>query len=457
MSYKSRTPLRHRLARRMRQIVIGLAALAGSSCAGVSLAPWSVDHQGHLGPGTQSYKVPAPGSPEIDLGTSSIPDGSPQPEPVEVPIAPIPTIKPQDGPRIVPRGVTVPGKVDLTVHAPKKKQVGSGALFRLVVTNLGDEPIAEVAVATEFDKGLQFPGKVDKHAEQSLGTLAARETKEVSLTLVGDIPGRQCARFSVTSRGSEQVWKSVCVEFVPRTLEVRIVGPKRRTLGSQAEFNIKVSNTGSKPLNKITTILGFDSPLKVAEASSGWAKHSDGLSWDLGTLKPGEGVQIQVEFDCVAEAERTCLTVTVTGEEIPDEDQQQCLVIEAVRGVIELQVADTDDPIRDGDEFDYVVTVRNRGLQAAQGIVVRAQVPDGMRVVSTEVTEGETQLTLGVKIDGSDLTFDLRDNLGQDKELTYRIRVKTTRTGDGEFRAEVVHAGSRTPIESREPTTVNAR
>ena len=99
----------------MRQIVIGLAALAGSSCAGVSLAPWSVDHQGHLGPGTQSFKVPAPGSPEIDLGRPNIPEGSPQPEPVEVPITPTPTIKPQDGPRIMPRGVTVPGKVRVQV------------------------------------------------------------------------------------------------------------------------------------------------------------------------------------------------------------------------------------------------------------------------------------------------------------------------------------------------------
>jgi hypothetical protein len=80
-----------------------------------------------------------------------------------------------------------------------------------------------------------------------------------------------------------------------------------------------------------------------------------------------------------------------------------------------------------------------------------------MRVVTTEVTEGDTQLTLGVKIDGGDLTFDKRDTLGQDKQLTYRIHVKTTRIGDGEFRAEVVHSGSRTPLESREPTTVNAR
>jgi uncharacterized repeat protein (TIGR01451 family) len=453
MSHDSRTPLR----RRLRQLVIGLTALAGSSCAGVSLAPWGVNDPGYLAPGNRSYKVPTPDSPSIDLGPASVPGNNSTPEPVELPPTDTRPVKPLDGPRIVPRGVTVPGKLDLTVHAPKQKQVGSGALYRLVVTNLGDEPMAQVAVSTEFDKGLKFPGKVNKSAKQSLGTIAARETKEVSLTLVGEIPGRQCARFSVTSRGSEQVWKSVCVEFVPRTLEVRIIAPKRRTLGSQAEFNVKISNTGSKPLENITAILGFDSPLKVAEASAGWKKHDDGLSWDLGTLKASEGVQIQVEFDCIAAAERTCLTATVSGDGVPDEDQQQCLVIEPVRGVIELKVGDSLDPVQTGDEFDYVVTVRNRGLQAAQGLIVRAQLPNGMRVVTTEVTEGDTQLTLGVKIDGGDLTFDKRDTLGQDKQLTYRIRVKTTRIGDGEFRAEVVHSGSRTPLESREPTTVNAR
>lgn len=378
------------------------------------------------------------------------------PVPIEVPR----TSKPageesRGGPQIVPQEVDVPTRLDLEVRVAPRKQVGSGAVFQLTVRNSGGQPADEVVVESEFDSALYFPGQKTRKVRQSLGTLVAGESKEIALTLASDEVGQHCCRFAVTSNGTEAIWKSVCVEYLTKSLDLQVLGPAQRTVGSRAEFTVKLVNTSTRDLHGIHAVLGHDIVLIPREASTGAVRGADQLTWDFADLKAGEGVQLQVEFECRLSAEHACLQIDVTGDGIPHEHAETCLQVQSIKGILDIQVDDRQDPIRIGDETEYVTTIRNRGLQPVRDVTVRGLVPSNMRVVGVQVSQEGQPFDVQSNVLGRELDIEGINLLPADAELSVAIQVKALRSGDEEFRVSVGHAASTDAVEVAEFTTVN--
>ena len=359
------------------------------------------------------------------------------------------------GPAIVPQGVTVPAQLELVVHAPPKRQVGSLATFRLTIRNVGDKPADAVVVRCRFPDGLAYPGSAEREVTRTLGRLPAGKSRAVSLTLRGEKAGSRCCEFEVTSRGAERAWKSVCVEFVPRSLGVAILGPRQRTLGSRAEFTIKLTNTTSRVLKNVRATLRQDAALVPKEASKGAAWDKKTLRWNLQSVAPGAEVQLQIEFDCHKTAADACFSLAVTADGFPGEDVEQCLRIDKPPGVVRMQVRDRDDLLRVGEETEYVVTVHNTGWQSVRGIRVTAEIPGMFRIISADVRQAKHRLMNHADITGRTVTFAPVATLGGGGTLEYRIRVKAFGSGDGTFRVRLSHAIKKNVITVAETTTVN--
>src|SRR5690606_25969829 len=109
------------------------------------------------------------------------------------------------------------------------------------------------------------------------------------------------------------------------------------------------------------------------------------LSWKLGKLNPGEGVQLQAEFTCLQAEAHACLTALVTGPDLPEEQAETCLEILAAGGTLEMRLLDNADPIDVGDETGYVAIVQNRSGRAVRNVRLQVDVPPNFRVVSVEV------------------------------------------------------------------------
>lgn len=366
-----------------------------------------------------------------------------------------PEAVPDGGPLIVPPGTAATANLELTVDAPARKQVGSGATFRLTVRNAGQRPVEEAAVEARFDEPLAFPGSTEKTVRRLLGPIDVGESREFALTLVGSKPGNWCTAFTVTADGREAVWKSVCVEFVPRRLEVTIVGPPARTVGSRAEFTVKLVNVSNEDLKDVEAAVAFDAVFEPKEGTRGARPEPGRLTWDVGALPSGEGVQLQVEFECRTPSQQACVVAEVTAGGVPRERAEACLPITPVRGPLDVQVSDTRDPLTVDEQTDYVVTVLNRGPDAARSVRLKATVPANVEVAGAEVLLGEKRVPVKSETKGRQVEFDPVETLPADGELTFRVRVKALAPGDGRFRAEVTAAAQDQPIESVEPTTVN--
>ena len=363
-------------------------------------------------------------------------------------------------PRIEPDGVHVARKLDLSVKAPARKQVNGHATYRLTLRNSGDAPADEVTVHCDFDQRLEFPGKSERTVVQRLGLLSPGEVKELSLSLTSRETGTHCCRFSVTSREAgretEAVWKSVCVEFVPRQLEIEVRGPVQRTVGSRAEFNIHVSNYSDKAIANVQAALNFDAALVPEEVTTGAEQKSGRLLWNLGELQAHEGVQLQVEFDCRLPAHRACLQAEAFGAGLADEQRELCVEIVPVPGVLDLRVSDRTDPLTVGAVGDFETTVQNIGLQPARRVQVEFAASSNLKIESATVKLGDRALSVKSHPHDGKIVFDPIDELPPDGRLTFVIQARGVQEGAAEFTATLRSALSQIALSTTETTSVTA-
>ncbi len=419
--------------------------------------PWQIDDPPHLSPNNQSLNY-FPTREETDETKTEVPTKQRKAGPPH----PLPKIDretdetPADrGPRFVPRQQAASASLKLTVQTAPRKQIGSGATFQVTVRNVGDRDAEDVVVEADFDEALVFPGRREKRIRQSLGRIAAGDSRNVAVMLVSDKQGSHCARFTLTARGQEAAWKSVCVEFVARKLDVRLIGPTERTLGSRAEFTIKLVNTAAYVLKDVRAVVSQDAVLEPREGSTGAVFEEGCLSWNLGELKPGEGVQIQVEYACNGVQEQARVRLTTSGANVPEERVEHFLRVRERQGFLDLHVRDMRDPIGLGEETTFELTLRNSSPQIVHGVRVVAEVPENLRIVTAEVTQADRVMKIAANVDGRQVSFGPVATLQPGATLSYRVEVKALRAGDGQFTARVKHLLSRAAVSITEWTTVN--
>ena len=367
------------------------------------------------------------------------------------PILPkIPTIEPDE--------VTPGGGLELSVDAPERKQVGSHATYRVTIRNGSAQPAENVIIRCQFDEPLTFTGSDRREVVQRIDRLLPGEAKDLALSLLSDEVGSHCCRFTAESTDSsgktDNATKSVCVQFVTRQLSIDMVGPARRTEGSRAEFNITLANQSLRTLTDLKAVLSFDHALLPREASAGAVSRSGSLTWDLGTLRPMESVQLQVDFDCRSLARRACISLEVKTAEIAAEHDEACLEVVPVPGTLDLRLSDRDDPIEVGKRGIYEITVHNLGLQPARQIFLETLVPEQFRVVSTKVLDGTSELAVRSTEDERRLSFDVIDELAANSTLTFQIEVEALRSGAVEFRAKLKSSLTSVPLTTDEPTLI---
>lgn len=425
-----------------------------------------------IAPETIPQRQPATSQPQEDL--FSVPESvdriqPPQSKDLPEEIKPQPQLKVPDlqsrmQPKSVPKRQSGPmmtapsasGPLEMSVEVIPKRQLGSGATFYLIIKNISDRSVRNVLMECEFDAALLFPGRREKKIGQRLGTLQPGESKEISLTLYSDTLGNHCCRFRAIADGQELVWKSVCVEYEKKQLDLSVIGPSARTIGSRAEYIVKLSNVSDVDLNDIQVNISYDPVLIPREASIGSERETGKLKWELDTVRKGEGVQLQVEFECEVAAEHACLRVNVTSPELPNELVSACLKVTPATGILDVQVRDTKDPIARGEETTYEVSIENRGLQPAKDISLQAKIPRMFRVVSVEAYQGNQKLSVRPQVNQNILTVSPIRELPADAFLRYTILVKAIGSGDEEFVVTISGADTdKLDTSVSEITTVN--
>jgi uncharacterized repeat protein (TIGR01451 family) len=222
--------------------------------------------------------------------------------------APAPAGSVPEGPRL---GGIEAEEWTLTVVAPESATTGDLVSFQIRVTNNGSAEAADVVLECEFDAGLAFPGRTERHIRQPLDRVAAGEARSVALSLELRATGRQCARFSITQGGRRVAQREVCVQSQSPEIDVTFQGPNEPAVGERAEYVVTIVNRSGRDLPGTTVTLTYDPSLALREASTGAQRSAGQARWNLETLQAEERVQIETAFDRRSEQPAARLTVTI--------------------------------------------------------------------------------------------------------------------------------------------------
>lgn len=452
--------------------IFAAAAIAGCVSPNPNAPLGTIDDPVTLSPQHRAYRIETPIPQRTALPPVTQPPQESEPLVVEQP-TPEPDMLPAPGglddnreqgpsltapPRI--RSSKKPPRLFLDVSRPERVSVGGDVVFRITVRNEGGQIAKNVEVHCMLgDGGLTFPNQPATEVKREIGDVVAGDAQEMELTLVASKRGRQCAQFSIKSEGKEAAWKSVCTDVVDKTgsLSLGIIGPEKRTVGSRAEYNLKITNTSGRPLNGIVASLKYDDALIPREATEGVEDEDAGLVWNLGDLQPNEGLQLQVEFDCSRVQDRAVLQAEAGEAGSPTQRSDTELAIIPLPGVLDLQVADEEDPIKVGEEFTYVVDVGNKGFQTAQLVQLAVSPSSGVTLLDAEVIPESLDQQSRHRVVGRRWEFEPIDRLPADSTVQYRIRARAIRAGDHTLRAMVRSELSTTPFVVNELTTINER
>ena len=219
------------------------------------------------------------------------------------------------------------------VNAPPTVAAGGSTTVRIEVNNPGDLPAENVIVTATLPAGFTQRSTTPVASVSgntltwNIGRLNAHEmrTLDVVLEASQSATGSLCAE----AQGAGGLRAQHCATIsagaaVPATspttgtVELRVQGPDRATVGQEVTFVISITNRGTAPLGNLLVKDTFDRGLQHAVAQGA-------VERDLpGTLQPGETKTIGVVFK-VVQPGRWCHTVQVSGPAGVLASQSTCL------------------------------------------------------------------------------------------------------------------------------------
>jgi uncharacterized repeat protein (TIGR01451 family) len=218
---------------------------------------------------------------------------------------------------------------DLSVKqtGPPVGNPGATLTYRIDVCNPGDLPAKDVVATENVPDGVAYVGSnppaetAGRQLRWRLGELGPRQRRTIEVSLRAEKPGSVANCCEVTAAGGLKAADCATTTITMASLDVRISGPAQAAVGSQAAFQITVTNLSQTPATKLHIQDRLDPGLEHP------AVNRDNVieQRELLDLAAGTSQRINVTVR-VAKAGRLCQTVEVTGRDIAMATAQACVM-----------------------------------------------------------------------------------------------------------------------------------
>ncbi len=191
--------------------------------------------------------------------------------------------------------------------------------------------------------------------------------------------------------------------------------------GGTLTYTLTITNHGPATATGVTVTDQLPEDVTFVSASGTPVSNVNGLlTFNLGTLTSGQSATITI----ITSVKQTAADIFSNTAEVTsiekdiDLSNNKSTVTTSTKPRIDLSVVKVDsaDPVVHGDQYDYVITVKNNGPKAATGVVVTDTLPGEVTFVSAS---GATFTRAGQVV-----TFQI-GNMAVGEERTLRITVDT--------------------------------
>jgi len=109
------------------------------------------------------------------------------------------------------------------------------------------------------------------------------------------------------------------------------------------------------------------------------------------------------------------------------------------------------NPVSVGNDFKYLITVRNDGTQADRQVAIRVQLPPQMQLQPQGVRAPTRH---SVSADGRTITFEPIAELGPGNSLPFELTVKAVQAGAANVTASASSQNTTRPFDAQGPVTI---
>ncbi|HMP02660.1 MAG TPA: DUF11 domain-containing protein [Gemmatales bacterium] len=339
--------------------------------------------------------------------------------------------------------------LSLSVTAPPTAFVGEAIPYRITLTNTGAAAASNVVVRSTFDRGLVHARSADKPVETDPFTLEAGRSFTTELVLTAQTEGLLNNRLSAVADGGLSDVADATVRVTQPRAQLRVTGPSARYVRGRVEWTISARNSQNVPLTDAIIRAQLPGEVTLLEASQGGLQEPGGVVlWNLGTLSPQQEVRLRVAARVEQVAPRALCRVSLTAQPGIQETAENACEFRGVPALL-MEMTDTADPIRVGEQTTYQLRLTNTGSLVANGIEVVCTGSSELRILQADGPDGNRG-----QIEGNRIVFPPRDGLIPTTQLVYTIVVQGAAPGDGRFRVEVRSNLGPDPVIEEEPTTV---
>lgn len=326
---------------------------------------------------------------------------------------------------------------------PEEVCPGDPVNYTIEVTNKGTCDAEEVVVTDTVPDGLEHSSGL-RTLTYKLGTLRPCETKRINVCFTAVKRGRVCNTITVNACNAHPVSCQACTCICICECEVKKTGPKERSIGESADYEIVVSNPGDKPLTDVSVVDQAPQGTSIVEARGAEVCGNQAV-WRFDELKPGDTKRMVITLT-------TCTPGYTVNRVFVENCQRCCCSAEAGtrwRGSAALNVCftDTEGPICVGDFTCYKLVVTNQGTEEDSNLKVVVNFPPNLAPVSAY---GDVE----GKIQGSTVTFGPIDHIGPRETMEFIIKAQGKERGEARVRAEISSETVKTPVVQEESIMV---
>ena len=305
----------------------------------------------------------------------------------------------------------------LTKQGPAEAIYCAPFTYTYTVTNDGTGVANDVVIEDELPDGLVVADPAmgsGSTVRAEVGTLAGGASETLAVPIEATEPGTYGSRASASSGSLEVNSQEVTTAVREGVLDLAAEGPDLTYVGVPVDYRLVVSNSGDAASRPTT--------LNLALAGGGEAL----AEREVPALEPGQEQVYRVTT--LAGARGGDMTLRATLEPFCEKAEEVVATVSTeveTISALQLEVIDTQDPVRLGDETVYIITVLNEGSQREDNVALSGELPDTLEFVggtgNGDVTgQGQTVNFAPVSIEPG-------------AEAKWEVTVNAVRDGQGQF------------------------
>ncbi|MCA9230715.1 MAG: hypothetical protein KDA57_08685 [Planctomycetales bacterium] len=404
-----------------------------------------------------------------------------------IPATPLPSQPP-------PATTTRRPRLDLEIYGEDTAQAGGQIRFEVVIRNVGDAEATGIVLSDRFDAGLSHlrdPQRTLQVENTGIGSLAAGDSRSVFLNFDVLQAGRLSHVVTVRCAEGAEAAKQASVNATQpppqrqATMKIEKSGPRQRVVGEVAPFTLAITNTGEVPLTNLEIADEYPPSLRASPTQQGYERinrgdNQDHFLWRLPRLEVGATTRLDVQCQCIGQAENACSRVQVSAETgttagtISGADEYCMSILPAAdvvppgaqpqpvtpsvtppgaSNVLRLGITSFADPVRAGASATYQIIVQN-GPTADEQVQLRVLFPAEL---TPNVNEISTNANVQATLVGNELRFEPVAQLRSGERLEFQITVAVNQPGVRNIIAQLASRNVPNPIQEVKSVNIIGR